>query len=162
MFLRYFIGIICGSIVKCFVVWRYEYLREWGCWTYAQISIKLTFFRDISIEQFSVAGSILGVRCFTMLILFEFIMCPQNMFRGSLIPRPTFVVGRVATQSASRGGKIVRCMTDYGMAIKWIKTFPCRKISDLNSRMSFNRQKGEEKNSLPVIVSRGLRTGLFL
>lgn len=37
---------------------------------------------------------------------------------GSLIPRPTFVVGWVAIQSASRGSRIVRYMTDYGMAVK--------------------------------------------
>lgn len=36
----------------------------------------------------------------------------------SLIPRPTFVVGWVAIQSASRGGGIIRYMTDYGMAVK--------------------------------------------
>lgn len=43
------------------------------------------------------------------LFLFRLALCPRNSFRGSLIPRPTFVVGRVATQTASIGGKIVQC-----------------------------------------------------
>ena len=31
-----------------------------------------------------------------------------NSFRGSLIPRPTFVGGKAAIQSASRGKEVVR------------------------------------------------------
>lgn len=36
----------------------------------------------------------------------------QNFVRGSLIPRPTFVGGKTASQSASRGKEVVSKMQD--------------------------------------------------
>ena len=82
---------------------------------------------------------------FAKAVLVGLARCPLKLFQGSLIPQTPCVVWRAVIQSASRGGVIVRYMTDYRMAIKWISAFSCRKISVLSSRTDFDRQKGAER-----------------
>lgn len=87
---------------------------------------------------------------------------PQIFIWGSLIPRPTFVIGRVAIQSASRGGKIVQYTTDYRMAFRWTKSpFSAERFMFLFTDR-FRQTRGREMNMLPIIGFRRLRTVLLL
>lgn len=65
--------------------------------------------------------------------------------RGSLIPQLPYGVGRVAIQSASRGGRIVRYMTDYEMAVKWIKQLSLSEDFRLLFTDGFQPTKGRGK-----------------
>lgn len=61
-------------------------------------------------EQFYYINSVLFlfiIMC-TLAYFRGLAQCPRKIFRGSLIPQQTFIVGSNAIQSASRGGMIVR------------------------------------------------------
>lgn len=114
--------------------------------------LTVTFFCDIFVRQFLMDALIVYVKYLPKSFRFGLACVSRNSFRGSLIPQPPYIVGRVAMQSASRDREIIRCRVDYEAANGQAECIGCiGKFSLCLFVLSRHPTKGRRKN-LPFIV----------
>ena len=112
----------------------------------------MILFYGIFIGKFPTSDFIVAIRRLPKPFQSGLVLVPRNIFRGSLIPRPTDVGGWVAIQSASRGSEIVRCRADYETANGQADSFECIGKFSLHQFMSSRHPTRGRKEFAPCSV----------